>query len=47
MKFIKKVSTPEFFVEDTDGLINWNQYLASNKRRLKEFILNNEQFYGL
>jgi len=45
MKFIKKASTPEFFIEDTDGLINWNQYLASNKRKLKEFILSKEQYF--
>ena len=37
------MSTPQFFLKDTLGLNNWNQYLAKNKRKLREYILENEQ----
>ena len=44
MKFIKKVSTPQFFTQDTNGLTDWSQY-RSKKRKLKEFILSKKQYF--
>jgi len=43
MKSVTKLSTPNFFTQDTAGLTNWNGYLAENKRTLKKYILDNEQ----
>ena len=43
MRYIRKCATPQFFIDDTAGLTLWNDYLAQNKRKLKEFILVNEQ----
>jgi uncharacterized protein (TIGR02646 family) len=45
MKHIRKTTpTPPFFVADTQGLTLWRDYLAQNKRKLKKYILENEQF---
>ncbi len=43
MRYIHKLESPQFFIEDTNGLSHWNDYLAQNKRKLKKFILENEQ----
>lgn len=45
MKFVKKSNTPQFFINDTIGLANWSEYYGSKKRKLKEYILENEQYY--
>ncbi len=44
MKYIQKTPTPAFFISDTNGLTSWSQYIASKKRILKKYILDNEQF---
>lgn len=44
MKYIQKTPTPAFFISDTSGLTSWSQYIASKKRVLKKYILDNEQF---
>jgi uncharacterized protein (TIGR02646 family) len=45
MKYIRKITpTPPFFIADTQGLTLWNDYRAENKRKLKKYILDNEQF---
>lgn len=46
MKYIQKQSTPQFFIDDTAGLTTWAEYYSSQKRILKQFIIDNEQ-YGL
>ena len=43
MRYIKKCDTPQFFIDDTNGLTLWNEYLAQNKRKLRQYILENEQ----
>jgi uncharacterized protein (TIGR02646 family) len=43
MKYIKKNGTPEFFITDTSGLTKWSEYYSSKKRKLKKYILENEQ----
>lgn len=44
MKYIQKLPTPQFFIDDTSGLSNWNEY-RSKKRRLKHYILDKEQYH--
>lgn len=45
MKYIRKTTPPPaFFIIDTQGLTLWSGYLAENKRKLKKYILENEQF---
>ncbi len=44
MKYIQKQPRPAFFIKDTAGLSTWSQYHSSKKRKLKKFILDNEQF---
>jgi uncharacterized protein (TIGR02646 family) len=51
MRFVKKKKTPQFFINDTSGLIEWDDYaktpqLVKKKRKLREYILTKEQ-YGL
>lgn len=41
MKYIKKTSIPEFFIEDTKRLVDWDDY--RKKRDLKQHILDEEQ----
>ena len=41
MKFIHKTPTPSFFLEETEGLTQWNEY--THKRNLKKHILTYEQ----
>ena len=43
MKYIKKSEIPQFFIDDTNGLVQWSQY--KYKKRLKEYLLENEQNY--
>ncbi len=43
MRYIKKLPTPEFFIDDTKELTSWNDYPAYKKRKLKEYILEKEQ----
>ncbi|MCD4757232.1 MAG: TIGR02646 family protein [Arcobacteraceae bacterium] len=43
MRYIKKFDTPQFFIDDTNALSLWNEYLAQNKRKLRKYILENEQ----
>jgi len=43
MKYIEKLDTPQFFIDDTNTLSLWNEYLAQNKRKLRKYILENEQ----
>jgi len=43
MRYIKKLVTPQFFIDDTNTLTLWNEYLAQNKRKLRKHILENEQ----
>ncbi|MCV6637375.1 retron system putative HNH endonuclease [Candidatus Albibeggiatoa sp. nov. NOAA] len=45
MRFIQKTETPQFFLEDIEGLENWNDYFSHDKRTLKTHILQNEQNY--
>lgn len=45
MKHIEKKSAPSFFLQDTNGLANWRQYRTRKKRKLKKFILEEEQYY--
>ncbi len=47
MKYIKKKKAPQFFIEDTKNLKIWKKYNSKKKRKLKEYILENEQFYLL
>ncbi len=41
MRYIQKLDTPDFFLEDTQFLTNWGNY--TEKKELKKYILNNEQ----
>lgn len=43
MRYICKVIVPQFFIDDTNGLTEWKDYLADKKRTLKEHILKEEQ----
>jgi uncharacterized protein (TIGR02646 family) len=45
MKNLDKKPTPQFFIDDTAGLTNWNDYYGSKKRNLREYILKEEQSY--
>jgi uncharacterized protein (TIGR02646 family) len=44
MRYIHKVSSPDFFINETKGLSKWNDYTGS-KKPLREYILKNEQNY--
>lgn len=45
MKYIRKTSPPPlFFIADTQRLTSWKRYRSSKKRKLKKYILENEQF---
>jgi uncharacterized protein (TIGR02646 family) len=44
MRYVKKVNTPQFFIEDTDPLDKWNDY-SDEKIKLREYILKEEQNY--
>ena len=41
---IQKGNIPPFFTSDTQGLTDWNQYLAEKKRNLRRHILQTEQY---
>ncbi|SFV66093.1 conserved hypothetical protein [hydrothermal vent metagenome] len=43
MRYIQKLDTPNFFTEDTQLLTDWKNY--KKKKKLKEYILKNEQNY--
>ena len=43
MRFIQKVNIPQFFIDDTAELMQWDNYYANKKRNLKEHILKEEQ----
>ena len=43
MRYIQKVSIPQFFIDDTAELEQWDDYYANKKRNLKEHILKEEQ----
>lgn len=43
MRYIQKCDVPQFFIDDTQGLSLWNELLAEKKRKLKKYILENEQ----
>jgi len=48
MKYIKKLETPQFFIDDTKDLTNWKDYsltkaISLKKIKLKKYILENEQ----
>lgn len=43
MRYIQKLVPPQFFLDDTGALSKWDEYLASNKRKLRQYILENEQ----
>lgn len=43
MWHIKKGTVPTFFITDTNGLTNWRQYLSNKKKKLRTYILQNEQ----
>ena len=46
MRYIQKQPTPQFFIDDTQGLDTWKSYgKRGEKRRLKAHILENEQFH--
>jgi len=46
MKYIRKLSPPpEFFINDTIALTIWDDYYSDKKRKLKKYILDNEQFW--
>ena len=44
MRFIQKIDKPIFFVNDTNGFKNWDEYIVS-KNSLRKYILKNEQNY--
>lgn len=44
MKYIKKGTVPQFFIDDTAGLTLWKEFYSVKRRRLKKYILDNEQF---
>ena len=48
MRYVKKLDTPQFFMDDTANLGKWRDYgstheLRDKKRKLKEYILDKEQ----
>lgn len=43
MRFVKKTVAPQFFHDDTSGLSQWSEYRGVKKRRLRKYILDNEQ----
>jgi uncharacterized protein (TIGR02646 family) len=43
MRHIQKLNTPNFFTQHTQFLANWRDYIGRRKKRLKKYILNNEQ----
>lgn len=45
MRYVQKVNTPQFFIDDTTGLVQWDDYYANKKRNLKDYILKEEQSY--
>ena len=44
MRYIQKLESPQFFIDDTNALSIWDDYLASNKRKLKQYILEKTLF---
>lgn len=44
MRYVKKTSTPQFFIDNTIGISRWEDYPVS-KKPLKKHILQNEQNY--
>ncbi len=45
MKYINKLPTPQFFIDDTQYLTSWSDYHSSKKRKLKKYILEKEQSF--
>ncbi len=45
MRYVQKLSIPQFFIDDTTGLTKWANYYADKKRNLKKHILKEEQSY--
>jgi len=45
MKYIQKLDTPDFFTQQTQFLPNWDKYNSKRKKRLKKYMLENEQGY--
>ena len=45
MKFIRKLNAPDFFIDDTKNKTRWKNYRTKQKDNLKEYILNNEQYW--
>lgn len=43
MRYIKKQTAPTFFSTDTKSIHRWDDYLASKKRELKNYMLEQEQ----
>ncbi|SFV51144.1 hypothetical protein MNB_SV-9-329 [hydrothermal vent metagenome] len=43
MRYIEKVSIPQFFIDDTKKLSSWDKYYSTKKRALKAYILKEEQ----
>jgi uncharacterized protein (TIGR02646 family) len=43
VKYIHKKNIPSFFIEDTKNLNNWSEYHGNKKRKLRKYILDNEQ----
>lgn len=41
MRYVEKVDTPQFFIDDISGLSTWDEY--TNKKPLREYILKEEQ----
>jgi uncharacterized protein (TIGR02646 family) len=44
MRYIQKTSTPQFFIDNSQGLKRWEDY-SKKKTLLREYILENEQNY--
>jgi len=49
MKYVKKLETPSFFIDDTKGFEKWDDYdkdenTKLKRRNLRAFILEDEQF---
>lgn len=45
MRYVCKVTVPQFFIDDTNALTEWQDYHADRKRILKEHVLKEEQNY--
>lgn len=43
MKYIQKLEAPDFFIQETQNLVIWNDY--TKKQGLKKHILQKEQFW--